>query len=1013
MKRAPYTFGTDQTGKQYWRSLDELAETPEFKAAVEREFPDGAAELIDPVSRRSFLNLMGSSAALAGLAACRRPEEKILPYAHQPESMIPGNPDHYATVVPFLGTAVGLIVESHAGRPTKIEGNPLHPESLGAANIYIQASVLDMYDVDRSTSPQEAGKPSTWAKALETLTARGAALKGKQGAGLAILTEAHRSPTLQKALNDLTAQLPGAKVYRYEPHHRDSVREGARLAFGKVLDPVLALDKASVVVSLDSDFLQTEYSPLKNARGFAARRKLAKPGDTLSRLYSAESRYSITGANADHRLRIKSSEVGAFAFALARQLATAHGVALPADVVSALDGFKGTQFETKKKWVAAVAKDLANAKDGALLVAGWNQPASVHAVVNLINQALGAVGTTVSFVKPFDESAEGPASLAALTESITKKEVDTLVILGGNPVFSAPADVGFAAALQSVPFSAHLSLFHDETCSKVTWHLNRTHFLEEWSDARSEDGTAAIVQPLIAPLFAGRTDAEVVRALLGDTRKAYELVRATWAEGQGLAAENVWRKALHQGVIAGTTSVAEVVAVAAPDLAKAISGLPKSDGFEVTFAPDSHALDGRFANNGWLQEMPDPMSKITWDNAAQISPSTATKLGVRDGDLLSIKTQKGGTVKVAVAVQPGQADESVALTFGQGRSVVGRVGVGVGFDTYPLRSSAEHGIATGAQVQKVEGRHQLARTQEHHVMEGRPIVLETDLKGFTAQPDFAQKRAPNPPASLTVLPDWKYEGHKWGMVIDLNSCIGCNACMVACQSENNIPLVGREGVIRSREMHWIRVDRYYADMADDPATVFQPLPCMQCENAPCETVCPVAATTHSPEGLNDMAYNRCVGTRYCANNCPYKVRRFNYFNYAKDFSAIKKGAQIGTFFKEDLPEIRKMQFNPDVTVRSRGVMEKCTYCTQRITEVKLANKRDGKPGIKDGEIRTACQQTCPTEAIHFGDLNDPKSDVSIHAQQPRDYSLLAELNTRPRTTYLAKVRNPNAELETA
>ncbi len=991
MKRAHYQYGIDRSGKNYWRSLGELSKSPEFQEALEREFPEGAAELSDGFSRRGFLSLMGASLGLAGLSACRRPEEKILPYAKAPEHLIPGKPLYYATAMPFMGTAIGLLVESHEGRPTKIEGNPRHPESLGGASAWVQASILDLYDPDRSAAPSEKGTARTWEEASAFLTKLGASFVEKKGKGLVILTEAHRSPTLAAGLAALLQKLPEAKVVRYEPFTRDAARQGAALAFGRPLDVTYALDKADVIVALDSDLLQTEGSPLKSARQFASRRIVHEPGDKMNRLYAVESTFTVTGASADHRLRARRSEIAGVLSALAQKLAQ-KGVALPAEVLASKSAPLAGKAE---KFVAALASDLASKPGRGAIVVGHSQPAAVHALAAIVNQALGNVGQTVRYVKPFDAAPEGPAALRELAASMQKGEVEALVMLGGNPVFAAPADAQFAQALARVGTTVHLSSYLDETGAASTWHLNQAHYLESWSDVRSETGLLSIVQPLIAPLFDGRTEAEVVELLLGTPRKAYELVRQTLQAERGAAFETAWKHALVDGLVADSEYAEEKVEPNAQAVAQALSALKPVSGLELTFHADAHAFDGRFANNGWMQEAPDPMSKLTWDNAAGFAEATAQKLGLAEGDLVEL-TLDGKTVALPVVIAPGQADESVSVTLGQGRRQAGKVGTGVGHDVYPLFGSQTPGVAGPVTAKKSGSGYVLARTQEHSAMEGRPLVREGTLAEFEKKPEFAKEMVESPKLA-SIFADHEYQGHRWGMVIDLNGCIGCNACMVACQSENNIPLVGKSGVIRNREMHWIRVDRYFEGAgAEDPQAVFQPISCHQCENAPCEQVCPVGATTHSQEGLNDMAYNRCVGTRYCANNCPYKVRRFNFFNYNKEVA-----------------EISKMRMNPDVTVRARGIMEKCTYCVQRIMHARINTHTQGKDRVADGEVVSACQQTCPTKAIHFGDLNDPNSDVSRHAKLPRDYQLLEELNIRPRTSFLARVRNPNPELEGA
>ncbi|HEY3445839.1 MAG TPA: TAT-variant-translocated molybdopterin oxidoreductase [Myxococcales bacterium] len=1002
-------------GKQYWRSLGELAESLEYRQA-KKHVPGGVSGPADGFSRRNFLSLMGASMGLAGLAACRRPEEKILPYARAPEKVTPGIAEHYATAFPWQGTAIGLLVESHEGRPTKIEGNPKHPESLGGTTAFAQASVLDLYDPDRSTAPTERGMERTWDEVAAFLKARGAGLKVKGGQGLLILAEAHRSPTLTAALDAVEFALPQAKILRYEPFDRDRPHEGARIALGKTFEALPDLAKAEVIVALDCDLFGWEGSPARQMNEFALRRKVEKPGDEMSRLYAVESAYSITGAAADHRLRLPRKEIPAFVFSLAREL-SAQGLDL-GEIGGAVGGF-ADKYGAKKPWLKAMAKDLLAHRKNALLVAGSAQPAAVHAVLHAIHHALGAVGTTVTYAKVFEDATEGAGSLKVAADALRSGEIDTVLMLGGNPVLTAGPDTGFTEALAKAKAIVHLSSHRDETSALATWHLNRAHYLESWSDVRAADGTATILQPLIAPLFDGKTEAEVLALLLGTPRKAYDLVRENWQAqlriapagalaplGGGAAPkpdlnvppfELAWRQALHDGLLQPGFFTIQAPPVDRAAVAKAIAALPApAAGLEVTFHPDPHAFDGRYANNGWLQEMPDTMVKQTWGNAALVSTATAAKLGLVEGDLVELKLAAPiNSVKLPVAIAPGQADESIAVSVGQGRRRAGRVGDNVGHDTYPLRVAAPIDAALGVQASKAGSVEPLARTQEHALMEGRPLVREGTLKKFEEEPKFAQEMVDVPPL-LSLFDDHPYPGQRWGLVIDLNACTGCNACAVACQAENNVPLVGKSGVMRSREMHWLRIDRYFEGSPDEPKAVFQPVACQQCENAPCEQVCPVGATTHSPEGLNDMAYNRCIGTRYCANNCPFKVRRFNFFNYTKD-----------------TPDLQKLQKNPEVTVRSRGVMEKCTYCVQRIQAAKIEAHKRGEDKVAEGSIKTACQQACPAQAIRFGDLNDPDSEVRRLAGLSRDYAMLAELNVRPRTSYLARVRNPNPDLEAA
>jgi len=993
MKRAPYPIQEpDTSGKTYWRSLDELGESPAFAEGLLREFPDGASEPPQGSSRRAFLGIMGASMALGGLAACRRPEEVIVPYTQAPEAIVPGKPLFFSTSIPMLGTAVGLVVETHEGRPTKIEGNPRHPESLGSTSTFIQASVLDMYDPDRSQGPRERGEGRTWDDASAFLRKIGDDARKTNGQGLAMLIEDHRSPTFAAQIEAVVRLMPQVRVVRYEAFGNEATLEGTKAAFGKSLEAVYDLSEADVVVTLDSDFLIHETSSVKNARAFASRRNPDRKDKPMNRLYAIESSFSVTGTNADHRLRIESRKVTEVAYALAQEIAAAAKVELPAEINSAMSGAPALDPKAAK-FVKAIAADVAKRNGAVAILAGRKQPASVHAVVHVLHQLLGSVGKTVKFVKTMDDVKGGLSELAALGKDIESGKISTLMVFGGNPVFNAPADV--RGAIAKAKTLVHVGTHIDETAEAAAWHLNRAHALESWGDLRATDGTGSIIQPLIAPMYGGKTDAEILEIFIGGTRKAYDIVRSTWRGPQTLVADfdRDFRRAVHDGVWKDSAFAAEAVAVQASEVAAAIkaqrANAPKGN-VEVVFDPCPHTWDGRYANNGWLQEVPDSMHKLTWGNVAAISPATAKGMGVSDGDLVTVSAN-GVDVTLPALVAVGQADGTVVLTVGQGRTAVGRVGKGIGVATGAARTTAGFHVADG-KVTKAGGSAKLARTQEHFLTEGRPMVHEADYAKYQATPQVV----PAAKKYLSLFEEKSYDkGHQWGMSIDLTACIGCNACTVACTAENNIPVVGFEGVTRSREMHWIRIDRYFEGKnPDEPTSVSQPTMCNHCENAPCEEVCPVAATTHSPEGLNDMAYNRCIGTKYCANNCPFKVRRFNYFDYTKDTI-----------------EVRKMQMNPDVTVRSRGVMEKCTFCVQRISSAKISAKVDGRERVRDGEVVTACQQACPTQAIHFGDLNDKQSVVAKDYVSPRAYRQLEELNVRSRLSYLAKIKNPNPELE--
>ncbi len=976
-----------QGGPQFWRSLESVAETPEFQEFLHREFPSSASEWSDPVGRRAFLKLMSASLALAGATACTvQPSELIVPYVRQPEETIPGKPQYFATAMSLGGVSMGLLAESHDGRPTKLEGNPDHPGSLGATDVYAQASVLTLYDPDRSQSVLHLGEIRPWSAFL---TAVKSALSGQsesQGAGLRILTETVDSPTLAAQIREVQAQFPAAKWVQWEPVNQDLPRAGARLAFGEDVQPLYDFTQADVVVSLDADFLSSNGPfSLRYVRQFASRRRIDGPDATPCRLYVAEPGHTVTGGTADHRVPMKASAVDSFARALAARV----GIA----------GISGTAPAGAEAAVDAIAKDLAAHRGRSIVIAGDAQPAAVHAMAHAMNEALGNTGQTVSYL-PTPEAVPGDqlAAFRELVADMNAGRVQMLLMIGeANPVYSAPADLNFADALGKVPLRMHSGLFLDETAVLSHWHVPGTHYLEAWSDGRTLDGTVTIVQPLIQPLYGGHSAHEVLASLTErPDRNGYDLVREYWTANlpggpaEAPAFEKAWRLWLHDGVVEGTAYAPKTVALAA-DWASRAAATPVVDGIEVNFRRDPTIYDGRFANNGWLQEAPKPMTKLTWDNAALVSPSTAESLGVRNGDVLEVQ-HDGRTLRIPAWVHPGHARDALTITLGYGRTRAGRVGTGTGFSAYALRGSAAPSFGP-AEVRVTGDRYPLASTQDHWALEGRNVVRSAHLDEYRANPAFAgAMEHMTLDQGVTLMPHREYTGYAWGMAIDLNTCTGCSACIVACVAENNIPVVGKEQVATNREMHWLRVDRYYSGDLDDPDTYFQPMLCQHCENAPCEVVCPVAATVHSDEGLNDMVYNRCVGTRYCSNNCPYKVRRFNFLLY-QDW---------------DTPQF-KLQRNPDVTVRSRGVMEKCTFCVQRINAARIQSKREERE-IRDGEVLTACQSACAADAIVFGNINDPNSRVARLKASTLNYAALAELNVRPRTTYLARVRNPNPEL---
>ena len=986
---------TEQQGKSYWRSLERLYDSPALQERLADEFPEGAAESPDGISRRTMLSIMGASFAMAGAVSCRRPEQYIVPYAEAPEGRLPGVPKQYATTATLGTDAWGLVVESHDGRPSKIEGNSLHPASRGGAGPWLQASVLGLFDPDRSRSPMHRAEGGVASAAWEDFQAawQGALEAAPDGTGVAVLAEGSCSPTLARQAEAFRQKFPGSRWLTYEPASDSNVLAGTEAVTGSPLRPVYHLEKADVVVALESDFLAREGSAEAHARGFSQRRRVQSEADDMNRLFAVESTLTSTGSMADHRIRMRSSDIPAFAAALAAELGVAG-----ASTGDTLDS------ETAEK-LSVIAQELRAAGPRGLVVAGRGLPPEVHGVVLGILEALGAIGSTVTLHGAEDISRNSsPEELAALEGAMESGEVTTLLMLGGNPAYSLPGELGFAEALAKVPTSIYLGPNFDETAELSTWHLPQAHFLESWGDARAADGTWSLTQPLIEPLFGARSTVEVLAMVLSEEASGYDIVRATAQERWGTGSaddggfENRWRRALHDGLVPESASdpVSPAVDAAAAGAALAGRVSQAAGGLEITFPLCPAVHDGRFANNGWLQELPDPITKITWDNAALISPKTAADLGIETDDVLRLSCG-GRTLEAAAWILPGQADDSIALTLGYGRTGAGRVGSGVGSNAYVLRENSALQSQGGLEVSKAGRRHDLVQTQEHwslevpFVPEDRPLVREATLAEYRAHPDFATK-VDDKLKLGSMWEDFEYtEGNQWGMAIDLNVCTGCNACVVACQSENNIPIVGRDQVQKGREMHWLRVDRYFSGDESDPEVVFQPIPCMHCENAPCEQVCPVAATVHDREGINAMVYNRCIGTRYCSNNCPYKVRRFNFFNFTKD-----------------TPELAKMAMNPDVTVRSRGVMEKCSYCIQRINQGKIVAKRENRE-LVDGDVKTACQQTCAADAISFGNILDPESQVSRRKGENRNYVMLAELNNKPRTSYLAKLRNPSPD----
>ncbi|MCC6425079.1 MAG: TAT-variant-translocated molybdopterin oxidoreductase [Phycisphaerales bacterium] len=1055
-------------GERYWRSLEEFSNTKEFEELVHREFPEHASEWLGDLSRRNFLKVMGASLALAGLgvAGCTRgPDEAIVPYVYPPEEVVPGKPLFYASAMTLGGYAQGVVVEQHEGRPTKIEGNPDHPSSLGSTNVWMQASILSMYDPNRAQTPKKHGEISSWNTFLKDFDAWVGQHGGRGKIRVGLLSGSVTSPTLYARIQELRKAYPNLRWHQYEPAGYGNVTAGAQLAFGRPVNTVYDFSKAQRILSLDSNFLLEDPGSLRYARQFIQQRRVkfrkgdgtdrmsvtqtgrlaegegveVPTADTMSRLYVAESTLTITGAKADHRLPLNAAQIHDLAQLIAAQLGVAGS-----------NGNSELRTPEIDHWVSAVAKDLQSNGGRSLVIVGDHQPAAVHAIAHAINAKLGNVGSTVFHTDPVQyEPVEPFASLKELTDAMNGGQLDLLVMLGGNPVYDAPVDLAFEKALDKVPMRVHLSSHYNETSFLCHWHIPQSFYLESWGDARGHDGTASIIQPLIAPLYSTRSDLQLLGAMLGkiDTTD-HETVRAYWQgqlKMQGLEFDKAWEAVLRNGVIPGTAANPVRVEAKLPAAAdkKSANGQP-AGGIEIVFRRDNSVWDGSYANNGWLQELAKPLVKLTWGNAAMISPWMAAemlKIAPSDhpedanGHVVEL-SYRGRKLRLPVWVMPGQPKESVTVHLGYGRTRAGDVGDGVGANTYLLRGSDAPWFDNGLTISVTGEKVKMACTQNHQVMHGRDLVRSTtidearkELQSTAGEHGESHGESGHRTVGLTVVseeeslyPEWPYTGYKWGMVIDQTACIGCNSCVVACQSENNIPVVGVDLVLRGREMHWLRIDTYYGpdresmEVLSNPDTMFQPMMCQHCEKAPCEVVCPVGATTHSEEGINEMTYNRCVGTRYCSNNCPYKVRRFNFLQYADTTT----------------PSLKLMR-NPEVTVRSRGVMEKCNYCIQRIDHARIdskkkwvAEKESGRKPTNRGRVHaedqelppidlvTACQQSCPTEAIIFGDMND--SGTVVHRMKETEpytqlnYGVLVELNTQPRTTYLKRLRNPNPEL---
>ncbi len=1014
-------------GKQFWRSLSELAQTEEFEQFLNDEFPQQARPLRMEMDRRQFMILSGASLALAGLAGCRvLPQDKIVPYVKNPEDLVPGKALFYATTQPFGGYGRGILVESHEGRPTKIEGNQDHPSSLGRTDAMMQAATLTLYDPDRSQVITGMGETSPWSSFLNVGRQAIAAQRSRSGAGLRILTETITSPTLASQINALLAQFPEAKWVQYESVNRDQANKGAELAFGAPLNTVYAFDKADIVLSIDGDFLSDLPGSVRYQLDFSQKRRVRTNKTDMSRIYAVESTPTLVGGIADHKLPVRASDIEGFV----RALAAKTGVA----------GITGEKpASVPQNWLDAVAEDLASARGRSIVVPGEFTSPAVQAVCHAINAALGNVGATVFYTDPVEaKPVQQTEALKELVGEMREGKVEMLLILGGNPVYTAPSDLAFKAQLTKVPLRIHLSLYNDETSALCQWHIPEAHFLEAWSDLRAHDGTLSLVQPLIAPLYDNHSAHELIAGLLSDPRSGYDIVRDYWRSTvKSGDFEHVWNRSLHDGLLAGSAFAVKTVSLS-PNFAASLPASPavSQETLEVVLAPDPTVWDGRFANNGWLQELPKPLTKTTWDNVVLMNPVMMDRLKIEREDIVEV-TVKGAdgqsrAVRGAAWHSFGHADNSITVHLGYGRTRAGEVGNGRGFDANVLRTSDAMRLAPNASVKNIGQKYGIATTENHHLINNEVKSTDKKINDFQEPEreeqiikianieDYRKPKEGEHEPAITVYPeivggeeeipailrgkglddklksDYSFdynEFNRWGMAIDLNVCTGCNTCTLACQAENNIAVVGKDQVMRGREMHWIRIDRYYKGDVENPDTYFMPMACQHCEKAPCEPVCPVAATVHSHDGLNQMIYNRCVGTKYCSNNCPYKVRRFNFLNYANDFSQ---------------PVLRLVK-NPDVTVRGRGVMEKCSFCVQRISRARIEAKKEGRE-IGGNEVVTACQQACPTNAIIFGDMNDKESDVSKAKETGRDFVVLEELNTRPRLTYLPRVHNPNPKL---
>lgn len=971
------------------------------------EFPNGVADPPDSMSRRGFMKLLGASMALAGVAGCvREPDDKILTYVKSPPELVPGIPLHYATSMTLDGYATGLVVESRTGRPTKVEGNPEHPASLGTAGVYEQASVLQLYDPHRARGVRVGGRSASWS----TIAAAFAPAQlrqriGANGAGLSLLLEPTSSPFLAALIERVRSTYPAARIYFHAPLASSAQLTATRSVLGAPLLAQHDFQQSSVVVSLDADFVGSGPFHLRYASDFAQGRRAARAAGAAHRLYVAEQSPSPTGTVADNRVAVTSGSVGLIAAALWDTVTSTvqGGTPSPGSAIGALALPSLTPAE--RAWVQAAAADLVASAGRCIVVAGPHQSANVHSIACALNARLNASLRDLAEVtwytpSPIIEAGEPSHDLARFAADLQSGSVDTLVILEGNPVYSAPADLDLLRLIRAVRNTLYLGAYDDETARAATWHVAAAHYLESWGDSRSYDGTTSLVQPLIAPLHGGRTPAELLSLLAGDAgTSAHNLLRESWrARDQSPSFDSWWDDSLRRGVVAGSATARQTPPVNGDAVAAARNALAASaasvdrHSLSITFTPSPAVHDGRFADNAWLQELPDPTTKLTWDNAALMSPALAAHIGVASGEIVTIHN-RSHALDVPALIVPGHADGAMSLSIGYGRSGAEAIARDVGANANKLRVSSASYIDSGIVVTRTGRQHPLAITQTHWTLEGRGATILGLPQSSSATPKTtpARKRRPLTLYEPPKPPPDGFAADQWAMTIDLDTCTGCSACVVACQAENNIPVVGKDGVLASREMHWMRIDRYLTGPVDTPQMSVQPMLCQHCEKAPCEYVCPVEATVHSDDGLNEMVYNRCVGTRFCSNNCPYKVRRFNWFDYNAEISATEQ-----------------MVKNPEVTVRARGVMEKCTFCVQRIRHAQMDAELAGEP--RTGPVLTACQQTCPSRAITFGSLTDPSSEVVRSRKDQRSFAALEELGTEPRVRYLARVRNYNPDL---